>query len=174
MSEIWKPVVGFEGLYSVSSLGKVRREQGETSNGKNWSGGLLKERLNKHGYVKYTLYKKGKPYYVVAHRLVCYAFLGEPPKGKLLALHKDDNPLNNSFENLYWGDLSDNQNDIISNGNNYGRNKTHCVNGHEYTEENTYRAPKTGYRSCKTCRYKYTALENEKRKKSRGNYVGKN
>lgn len=95
------------------------------------------------------------------------AFHGPAPEGKPLVLHRDDNPKNNTPENLYWGDLQDNQQDVLSNGNNYGRNKTHCVHGHEYTSENTYRNPKTGNRACQTCRLKYTSIQNEKRKSER-------
>ena len=164
MDDDWRPVDGFEQTYEVSRDGRVRRLAGTTSNGRSWSGGVLTPRYNRDGYVKYTLYADGKPFYVVAHRLVARAFLGDPPPGKNLVLHRDDNPQNNRVENLYWGDLSDNQTDVILNGNNYGRNKTHCVNNHEYTEGNTYRNPKTGTRSCKTCRYNHTRTSQQRRK----------
>lgn len=167
MEEIWKPVVGFEGVYSISNRGRLKREKGKTSNGKNWPEKLIRGSLNKYGYVKYTLTWGGRPHYKVAHRLVCEAFHGPAPEGKNLVLHKDDNPQNNIPENLYWGDLSDNQKDILRNGNNYGRNKTHCINGHEYTEENTYRIPKTGSRACQTCRLRRTKLDNERKKRLR-------
>ncbi len=32
------------------------------------------------------------------------------------------------------------------------KEKTHCLRGHEYTEDNTYRTPSSGFRSCKMCR----------------------
>ena len=168
MDENWIPVAGFEGLYSVSSLGTVRRDRGRTSTGKRWAGGPLKPRYNQDGYAKYTLYRAGKPHYVLGHRLVCEAFHGPPPEGKPLALHRNDMPGDNRPENLYWGSLSDNQSDILLNGNNYGRNKTQCVHGHEYTAENTYWNPKTRARSCKTCRAKYTKEANNRRRESNG------
>lgn len=164
MNEIWKPVKGLEGIYSVSNLGRVRREPGKTSNDRNWKGKVLKPRINRDGYHKYVLYRDAKPHPRVVSRLVCEAFNGPPPEGKRLALHRDDNRDNNRLDNIYWGSMSDNQRDIIQNGNNYGINKTHCVNGHEYTDENTYRAPKTGARSCQTCRRKYTDINNERTK----------
>lgn len=164
MDENWKSAVGFEGVYSVSNLGRVRRDRGLTSNGKQWSGGILKPRYNQDGYAKYTFYLGGKPHYVLGHRLVCEAFHGPAPEGKPFALHRNDIPNDNRPENLYWGSLSDNQADILLNGNNHGRNKTHCVHGHEYTDENTYWNPKTGSRSCKTCRYKYTEEANQRRR----------
>lgn len=166
MSE-WRPVLGFEGLYSVSDTGEVRRESGLTSNGRLWKGGLLSPSLNRHGYVKYTLHKDGIAHYKVAHRLVCEAFFGQHPKDKPLALHRDDNPQNNSVQNLYWGSLSDNQLDVLSNENNFGRNKTECVNGHEYTEVNTYWNPRKGTRSCKTCRYEHTRNSQRRKREKR-------
>lgn len=171
MNEVWKPVIGFEGIYSVSNRNRLKREKGQTSNGRQWAEKILTPRRNKDGYVRYTLYRDGKPHYVVLHRLVCEAFHGPAPEGKPLVLHRDDDPANNTPENLYWGDLSDNQSDVIRNGNNYGRNKLYCVNGHEYTEENTYRNKK-GHRSCKTCRYTYTALSNEAAKEKRRKQIG--
>lgn len=158
---MWHPIPGFEGNYSVSPTGQVRRES---------TGKVLKPRIDRYGYVKYTLYRDGVPHYRTAHRLVALSILGPPPPGKGLVLHKDDNPENNEVSNLYWGDLSDNQRDIIKNGNNHGRNKSKCVNGHRYTEENTYRNPKTGHRACNTCRNKHTAQQNERRKKERNGY----
>jgi len=162
--EEWRDIVGFNGSYSVSNTGRVRRNSGTTSNGRSWKGKILKPRFNRGGYVKYTLYRDGKPVYVVAHRLVCFAFHGPPPSGKPLALHRDDNPQNNHVTNLYWGSLSDNQRDVLANGNSFGRNKTHCINGHEYTEDNTYRSPKTNCRSCKTCRYNHTKASQLRRR----------
>ncbi len=42
--------------------------------------------------------------------------------------------------------------------------KTHCVNGHEYTEDSTYRDPKNSYRQCKICRAEAQARIRAKRK----------
>lgn len=44
------------------------------------------------------------------HRLVCEAFHGEPPEGKSVVIHKDDNALNNKPENLKWGTQKENLN----------------------------------------------------------------
>lgn len=165
MSEEWRDVPGFNGTYSVSSEGRVRRNPGRTSNGRCWKGGILKKRLNQDGYHRYTLYREGEPHYRTVHRIVLESFQGPPPSGKTLALHRDDDRNNNTVGNLYWGTLSNNQQDVIRNGNNFGVNKTHCVNGHEYTKENTYLSRK-GHRSCNICRRVHSARQNERRKQN--------
>lgn len=167
MEERWNPVVGFEGVYSVSDRGRVKRETGVDSAGRKWPGRVLKPRLDRYGYVKYTLYTRGQPHYVTAHRIVAEAFIGPPLGDKTMVLHKDDDPLNNTPGNLYWGTALNNAQDLINNGNNFFLNKTKCVNGHEYTPENTYIAPKTGFRSCIVCRRKYTAEHDEYRRMKR-------
>lgn len=44
------------------------------------------------------------------------------------------------------------------------RERTHCTEGHEYTPENTYIAPKTGYRDCLKCRRKRSREARERKK----------
>ena len=45
--------------------------------------------------------------------------------------------------------------------------KTHCKNGHPYTEENTYRSPTSGWRKCKVCRAEWNVKLQERRKRER-------
>lgn len=73
--ETWKPVKGFEGLYEVSSLGRVRslnyRGRGEVH--------ILSDNLNKKtGYRSLTLSKDRKQYIKYIHRLVAEAFIPNP------------------------------------------------------------------------------------------------
>ena len=95
MEEIWKPVVGYEGLYEVSNLGNVR--------GKN---GMLKPQARKHGYLSVWLYgnggtskRNGKQFSV--HRIVATAFIPNP-SGLSEVNHKDECKTNNCAENLEW------------------------------------------------------------------------
>lgn len=79
--ENWKPVLGFEGLYEVSDLGRVK------SLAKTWTPGLggtikkpdtiLKQGLGGHGYYIVGLSKNGKPKTCNVHKLVWEAFNGE-------------------------------------------------------------------------------------------------
>lgn len=89
--EIWKDIDGFEGKYQVSSWGRVR----------NKSGIIVHATLNKKGYLRVWLYKKGKYLKPRVHRLVATAFIPNPYNLPQVN-HKDGNKQNNSYTNLEW------------------------------------------------------------------------
>ena len=94
--EIWKPVVGFEGVYEVSNTGKVKSIKRYGT-----KGGLLNQYVDKDGYMKVVLHKDNIPHYFTVHRLVAIAFI-KNPKNKTTVDHIDCNRKNNSVENLRW------------------------------------------------------------------------
>lgn len=144
--ENWLPVPGYEGLYDVSDLGRVRSLPRNTTSGK-----ILKFGWHAHGYPQVTLWRDGKGWHPCIHQIVTLAFLGPRPDG-LEVRHLDDDPLNNTLANLVYGTRSENKLDTVRLGTHYEANKTHCKYGHEYTAENTYRAPGTpNKRHCRTC-----------------------
>lgn len=102
--EIWKPVVGYEGLYEVSSFGNVRSVDRiiEYSNGiKHFTKGkILKQFINKKtGYYQISLCKNRKTYKVDVHKIVANAFLLN--KDNLPCVnHKDETRTNNKVSNL--------------------------------------------------------------------------
>ena len=88
MEEVWKDIKGYEGLYQVSSLGKVKNLKYNK---------ILKRTINKGGYMVVSLSKnnKSKKYYV--HRLVAQTFIENN-----IVNHKNFNKLDNRVENLEW------------------------------------------------------------------------
>lgn len=100
-TEIWKPVVGYEGLFEVSNLGRVKSTPKKTNNQFNGIETILTQFLS-NNHLKVTLRKDGreKKYYVAV--LVAKAFpdiCGEWLDGYEVH-HVDKNPLNNSAFNL--------------------------------------------------------------------------
>lgn len=94
--EVWKPVVGYEGLYEVSSKGRVRSLPFKHSNCK-----VLKLTQRNNGYLFLTLSKNRvqKPHSV--HRLVAMAFIPNPDN-KPTVNHKNEIRTDNRVENLEW------------------------------------------------------------------------
>jgi hypothetical protein len=105
MNQEWRPVVGFEGLYEVSSEGRVRGlpRQTKRSNGTSaWvEGRVLKPRAQRSGHLQLWLRKDGKTHAVSVHRLVAIAFLGPCPDG-MECCHNNGIPCDNWPENLRW------------------------------------------------------------------------
>ena len=111
LSEQWRQVPGFEGFYEVSDWGRVRsvarqewvppNEQSLQGHLRFRPGRLLKQYLDRYGYLKVVLRKEDKPHYWTAHRLVTLAFIGPCPAG-LQVDHRDGNRTNNHVKNLRY------------------------------------------------------------------------
>jgi len=97
--EIWKDVVGFEGIYAVSSLGRIMRVARSEKGRK--PGTIKKPGANRHGYLGTQLAKDGKNYTVRVHRVVSEAFIGPVPAGYEVN-HKDGDKSNNHADNLEY------------------------------------------------------------------------
>lgn len=103
MSEAWKPVLGYEEDYEVSSCGRVRRIS-ETRNGSHKREALIpgvRNRGKNGNYLQVVLCKKGEMKYAAIHHLVLDAFVGPRPEGAECD-HIDGNPSNNCVDNLRW------------------------------------------------------------------------
>lgn len=152
MNEIWRPVVGWEGLYEVSDLGRVRSFGRVAKCGHGGTrflkGRLLKAFSGTSGHLRVDLSLDGKRTPSAIHRLVLEAFVGPCPEGQEV-LHWDDDPTNNTLGNLRYGTRSENLLDKVRNGRHSMANKTHCPQRHAYTSENTYMYK--GRRNCRAC-----------------------
>lgn len=90
--EEWRPVVGYEGRYEVSSFGRMRSVPYMR---------ILKPFLGGEGYYRIGLKTKGVSKNLTIHRIVASAFLSHDPLLDCVN-HKDRDRLNNRLENLEW------------------------------------------------------------------------
>ena len=96
--EIWKDIPGYEGLYQVSNLGRIK-SLCYKSNYRNEI--ILKLRKKQNGYFQVVLYKNGKPKDFSVHKLVAKTFINNPNDYPIIN-HKDENKQNNKVDNLEW------------------------------------------------------------------------
>ena len=114
--EIWRPIEGYEGLYEVSSYGRVRSldRYVKSKSYRLHKGKVLSPGKEKVGYLFVNLAYNGKHKTIRVHRLVAQAFLSNPDNLSEVN-HKDEDKTNNSVDNLEWCDRKYN--------NNYGSRK---------------------------------------------------
>lgn len=151
VNETWKPAHGYEGLYEVSDFGRVRsvRHRDTSRHFLRFIGGKTLKPILNSGYYGVNLYINGKAKLRKIHVLVLEAFIGPRPPG-LFACHNDGNALNNHLSNLRWDTPSANIADSVEHRTHVEARKTHCSQGHPFTDGNT-RISHDGKRVCKKC-----------------------
>lgn len=113
-NEIWKDIKGFEGLYAVSNLGRVKSYA-------KWKGAFWKEehimsqKISRRGYCCVSLSKENKKRDAGVHRLVAENFI-DNPLNKPQVNHKDTNKNNNNVSNLEWNTSHENLIHAYANG----------------------------------------------------------
>lgn len=110
MREIWKSIAGYEGFYSISNKGRLRRECGTHKRRYPF---IIKLQKDKEGYAIYRLSRYHRERTVKVHRLVAEAFLGT---SKLLVNHKNGIKNDNRVTNLEWVTQSQNIRHAVSHG----------------------------------------------------------
>lgn len=103
--EKWKDIEGYEGLYQVSSLGRVksldRIVPTKIGSTQTYYGSIKKNSISTTGYWRVNLHKDGKLKTYKVHNLMAVAFLSYKKDGlKYVVDHIDNNPLNNDLSNL--------------------------------------------------------------------------
>lgn len=156
MSDVeWRAVVGYEGLYEVSSDGQVRSLDKQV---RHYCGGtrlhrgrVLRAVFRQDGYPEVSLYRSGRGKIYKIHRLVLLAFIGPAPTGHE-ALHGDGDESNAHLSNLRWGSRIENAQDAVRHGTHVGLDRTHCPRLHRLVEPNLVRSQLArGWRMCRAC-----------------------
>ncbi|HDY66240.1 MAG TPA: endonuclease [Candidatus Scalindua sp.] len=117
--ERWKKIKNYEGLYEISSFGRVRSLARATTRG-----GILKQNKSRF-YLSVCLSKENYFRTFSVHRLVAKHFIPNP-KNKPYVNHKNGDRFDNRIENLEWVTPSENKKHAVKNG------LTHSPRGEEH------------------------------------------
>ncbi len=104
--EVWKPILGYEGIYEVSTDGNIRNFRNKKQ---------LKPQRSGNGYFKVNLCKNGYVRHLWVHRLVAEAFLSNEDNLPVVD-HVDGNKINNRADNLEWCSQKENSVRAWNNG----------------------------------------------------------
>lgn len=161
--ETWRPIVGYEGLYEVSDMGRVRSvdrtvwrdgPQYSTPHQLTYRGQLISLQRQMLGYVGVVLWKGGQPRSLRVHRLVLEAFVGAQPGG-METLHGNGVRHDNRLVNLRWGTWEENYADRVRHGTAPGtgpNSNACCKRGHLLAVPNLRpRKLERGVRDCLAC-----------------------
>lgn len=146
--EKWLPVVGFEGYYQVSDLGRVYSIRTKR---------IMRQSIVANRYPGVRLKVDGAGKTLRTHVLVALAFIGpRPDMGgvRVDVCHNDGDPLNPALSNLRYDTHRNNQRQMTTDGTS-NASRTHCKRGHEFTPDNTWHhsAKNRALRTCRACHY---------------------
>lgn len=106
MGEVWEYIPGVPG-YMISDRGRVWSEASQMF--------LKPKRLDRHGHLGFCFSVNGRRIYRYLHRLMADAFIPNPYDYPVVR-HLNDDPSDNTLENLAWGTQRDNWDDSVENG----------------------------------------------------------
>jgi len=162
-TETWRPVVGHEGLYEVSDLGRVRSVDRDVAypggRMQRHRGRVLSPKRTDEGRKYVNLSRQGKARLYKVALLVLEAFVGPRPPGTF-GCHSDGDASNDRVTNLRWDTPSANNYDRIAHGRDWHASRTHCIRGHLLLAPNlTAAKARQGHRNCLACdRAKHSGL----------------
>jgi hypothetical protein len=136
--ENWKDIEGYEGMYQVSDLGRIRSLDRYVRNSKTMSikkGRVLKLHNHVNGYLRVSLCRDGSERYTMVHRIVANAFIGGQPGESFVVMHLNDCKKDNRAENLKWGTNQENSMDA------YLKGLTKNPMAGKFNEENHFSKP---------------------------------
>lgn len=124
MLEEWCSVVGYEGLYEVSSAGRVRSLPRVVVGRSRWGGtqnypvkgGILAQSTVREGYKQVSLTYAGAAITAKVHQLVCAAFHGPAPSAEHIVAHNNGRRGDNTKDNVRWSTPADNTLDRTCHG----------------------------------------------------------
>lgn len=150
--EEWRPVGGHEGVYDISSLGRVWSRPRTDRLGRKRGGVMRTASVGAHGYLYVILTMDGRVSRRSVHSLVLEAFVGPRPRG-FDACHRNGVKADNRVENLRWGTHRSNQMDLVSHGVHNNARKTACPQGHPLAWPNLVpgKWEREGRRECRAC-----------------------
>jgi len=104
-TEIWKPIINYEGLYWASNFGNIRNRHGR----------ILIQGINKNGYKIIGLSKNGVKKTLKVHKIIAKLFVeNDDLNVNTVTHHIDGNRGNNNYKNLMWTTQEYNVNEPIS------------------------------------------------------------
>lgn len=145
-NEEWRDIVGYEGLYQVSNLGRVCGLPITTKFGDRYKKHpyrILTPTISKRGYYTVGLNKNGKTKTMTLHRLIAKAFIPNP-ENKGYIDHIDTNRLNNDIRNLRWVTSKENANNPLTLEKNRQKCKQLWQEGKFDNRKNRYSCIKVG------------------------------
>ena len=146
-TEEWRDVVGYEGLYKISSRGRIKSYHARFKKPR-----ILKTSMTTTGYRKVELVKNKRKKSCKIHRLVAEAFIPNK-ENKPYINHLDSNPINNNVDNLEWCTQKENMVHSAIFGNHKSlawKNKEQVVDDYISGKSIRHLAKKYGGNSCTT------------------------